>query len=66
MSFTKIILLHKVFQPILPWLMYIGEHLDITFWGCLEPPKGQQISKAIFLETPLPKKRTKYLKKILP
>ena len=26
-------------------------------------PKGQEISKAIFLETPLPKKRTKYLTK---
>ena len=27
-----------------------------------EPTKGQEISKAIFLETPFPKKQTKFLK----
>ena len=31
-----------------------------------EPTKGQEISKAIFLETPLPKKQTKILKDIYP
>ena len=33
---------------------------------CKPSGKGQKISKALFLETPLPKKRTKYLTKLCP